>query len=85
MLTLVFLLFIVTNRVTWSFLASMSLYLLNVFPVSWLSYNVAGIGQLARIEEMGRTMLDMSSSGFIALICMIGIIKWKTYKYFERG
>ncbi|MGE7924406.1 hypothetical protein ACQKND_14575 [Viridibacillus arvi] len=85
MMTILFTLFIVTNRVTLSFLATMSLYLINIFPVSWLSYNVAGVGQLARIEEMGRTMLEMASISFIVLICMICIIKLKTYKYFERG
>ncbi|MFJ7730804.1 hypothetical protein ACIQXF_02800 [Lysinibacillus sp. NPDC097231] len=85
MLTILFILFIVTNRVTLSFLGTMSLYLINVFPVNWLSYNVAGIGQLARIEEMGRTMLEMSIISFVFLICMISIIKLTTYKYFERG
>lgn len=85
MLTILFLLFIVTNRVTLSFLVTMSLYLINVFPVNWLSYNVAGIGQLARIEEMGRTMLEMTSISFIVLVCITIIIKLNTYKYFERG
>jgi hypothetical protein len=85
MMTILFTLFIVTNRVTLSFLATMSLYLINVFPVKWLSYNVAGIGQLARIEEMGRTPLEMASISFIVLVCLISIIKWKTNKYFERG
>ncbi|CAG9623098.1 hypothetical protein [Sutcliffiella rhizosphaerae] len=85
MMTLLLVLFIVTNRVTLSFLTTMSLYLINVLPINWLSYNVAGSGQLARMEEMGRTMLEMAIVSFIVLCCMVITIRWKSYKYFERG
>ncbi|WP_217642358.1 hypothetical protein [Bacillus sp. OK048] len=76
---LMLLLFIMTNNVTLAFLCILGLFILNFFPFAWTNYNVAGIGQLARMVEMNQSMLV---SGFSYLASVFIVISCFYKKYF---
>lgn len=82
LLGLLFLLFVMTNKVILSFLFIMGLYVINYLPFEWTSYNVAGIGQLARIEEMNQSMLGMIAVGFSYLVVLMISISCTYKRYF---
>lgn len=84
LLGIVFFLFIVTNRVMLAFLGILLLFVLNYLPLAWTSFNIAGIGQLARVEEMNRSMLEMGFAGVFYLIILVGLIGYSYRKYFRR-
>lgn len=68
---LMFLLFILTKNVTFAFLCILGLFVLNFFSFVWTNYNLAGIGQLARVDALNHSMLVGGFSYFaIVFICI---------------
>lgn len=82
LLGILFFLFIVTNRVMLAFSGILLLFVLNYLPLAWTSFNIAGIGQLARVEEMNRSMLEMGFAGVFYIVILVGLIGCSYQKYF---
>lgn len=78
---LVFLLFILTNKVTLSFICIMGLFFMNFFSFAWTNYNVAGIGQLARVDENSQSMLAIGVSYLVLVLIFISCF----YKRYFTG
>lgn len=85
LLGILFLFFIITNRVILAFSGIVFLFVLNYLSLTWTSFNIAGIGQLARVQEMNQTMLEMCSVGIFYTVTLVGVIRFLYRKYFERG
>lgn len=81
LLGLMFLLFVLTNRVTLAFISIIGLFVLNYLPFQWTNFNLAGIGQLARIEEM--SMFGMIVIGVSYLVIITVFISYSNKKYFQ--
>lgn len=75
---LMFLLFILMNNVTLAFMCILGLFILNFFPFAWTNYNLAGIGQLARVEEMNQSML-VSGFSYLAIVFIFISLFYKKY------
>ena len=75
---LIFLLFILTNNVTFAFLCILGLFILNFFSFAWTNYNLAGIGQLARVDAMNHSML-VSGFSYLAIVFICISLFYKKY------
>lgn len=75
---LMFLLFILTNNVTLAFLCILGLFVLNFFSFVWTNYNLAGIGQLARIDTMNHSMF-VSGFSYLAILFICMSLFYKNY------
>lgn len=82
LLGLLLFLFIVTNRVMLAFSGILLLFVLNYLPFEWTSFNVAGLGQLGRVDEMNRSMLEMGFAGVFYVVMLGGLIGCSYQKYF---
>ena len=65
-----------------SFVCVIGLFVLNYLSYGWTSYNVAGLGQLARIDEMDQSMLAMVVTGAVCVVTLFFLISCSYKKYF---
>jgi len=85
LLGILFFLFIVTDRVLLAFSGIPLLFVVNYLSPAWTSFNVAGIGQLARVEEMNQSMVEMGFAGIFYIVILISLIGCSYKKYFKGG